>query len=334
MRQHSLRYLASCVPDPILRLNADFVEMGSQTCLDELNTMPPRTERVVYQRILPPPQPPPPPPIKINVPPSERALQTFAAQQESVLVSLKMYRETMAFSIVKRMVARVGSQVFQSAVFKLPLYPRSIFSLQFAGREGWEMVCNVPEEITDHILPLQQVRKHAAGQSRPVKPPSEVMTRVLAVLTFVSVKSIVSYKPRRECVKVTLMYCLVDEAMEVHGPKNAKRVEIGMEDEDKDRVRQIALTDAMTMAAAGVLFSAAWLARMGPAFANIHQDAAKMEARLALGLPALEEEAEKEDSEDQEDGGSEDESVQAEEEEEEAEEGVEQEAAQELLLLE
>ena len=263
--------------------------MSTQTNLDELNMLPPRPDRLIYQRL---PRFPTPPPIIIRQAPTAENLQQYCSFHSMLLTPTRQYSDLLAYSIVKRMCARVGSDVYQSTAFKLSLFTRAAFTELFPGKESWRMATASPEDIPALLTPFEDIRHNSAGQSRAVKPPSEVLTRVVAVLIGLTLVSIVSYKPRREMIKVTMMYCLVDEVGEVHPPKNKDRQEIGLQDEERQRVRDIALTDATKMAISGTLFSTAWLQRMGPAFAPHLAAAQVMEARLATGQPALEKEGE------------------------------------------
>ena len=181
------------------------------------------------------------------------------------------YRHEFILAITSRLVHRIGIDVFQSAAFSLPMFPRQS-AMHIFGDE--HMTVESPQCLTWRIETLEglvallgtmlnEASKSVANLTRAITSKGEPTARVLAML--IPPFEVSSYtKPSgSDRLHINMMYTLWDQGGGMHPPKDEQRREIAYSKKEQAIFRAQILSDARQLAAQGAPLSSAWYHLIG-----------------------------------------------------------------------
>lgn len=200
-----------------------------------------------------------------------RLLQLIALAKEFkvVLSSLETCRMELSHSISTRLVTRVGIDVYQSAAYHVPMFPREAALQIFPDRcktvdsvavVTWRL--ETRGDVVEALAPILRLSERCAGVSRAHQTPSELYIRVIATLLPGITISWVK-KSGLDRLYINFMYMLSDESGELHPPKDGERREILMEPEEVREMREQILLDVEEMSKMELPLSAAYYRQLG-----------------------------------------------------------------------
>lgn len=233
------------------------------------------------------------PPLEITEEPLEDPRMTelfrLATELGFQLTSHETLARELFLSMSKRLVPRIGDNVYQAASFMLEGYSlRTMEALLPTGRvdgsNTWSLKTTLALRLflADRLVMLGNL---SAGISRGQKSPSQAVIRVVA--TMIPPLHLSWWQPtmgRRGRVQIDFMYVLVQDTGELHAPKDNTRRELELTDFCIKEARVAALQDMLLLAQQGHPLSPNWWRQLGN-----QSKAQEMEARLhALTVaPAL-----------------------------------------------
>ena len=196
-------------------------------------------------------------------------LFTLARELGYALSPLDALRRELSFSISTRLVTRLGIDVYQTAAYNLPLFPREaalqIFPDALKTRDQPSVVTwrlETCADVVSTLAPILRLSERCAGVSRALLKPSENVIRVIATL-MPGIEISYVKKSGLDRLFVNFMYILSDQAGELHPPKDNDRLEIGMSDDLTREMREQVLLYVGTMAAMKLPLSAAYYRQLG-----------------------------------------------------------------------
>jgi hypothetical protein len=181
-----------------------------------------------------------------------------------------MWAKELAHSLVTRMRARLGTEVYQTIAYSIPGFPLAVARSLLSAPTTETPTTVTWEATTPHALLstlgeiLTQSTHLTAGLTRALKTPSEAVIRVVATLMPLAeishVKAGSAGLPR---LYINLMYVLTDEAGEMHYPKDGRRREMAVSPAMEAELRTMVLANVRSMWEKGYSLSAGWLRQLG-----------------------------------------------------------------------
>jgi hypothetical protein len=175
--------------------------------------------------------------------------------------------------IASRLRPRTMSNVYQMPAFNMPSFPRRLAEELFAGgpvtTDTQSCITWRWEEGDWHIMHavlsnLMATQGNAcSGLSKGLQSESQFVSRVIATIITPLEISWVSMARGVDRLYINLAYALMDENGELHPPKDAKRIEIGLTQTLQTLIRQQVLSDASAMADQGMAMAPGFLRAMG-----------------------------------------------------------------------
>ena len=202
---------------------------------------------------------------------SRQHMQLFALAKELgyALSPLSSLRQEVSASISTRLVTRLGVDVYQTAAYNLPSFPREaateIFPDALMTTDTLTVVTwrlETMAEVLATLGPILSLSENCAGVSRALQKPSEIFIRLVATL-MPGIEISYVKKAGMDRLYINFQYMLSDEAGELHPPKDAKRIEIGMTPELEGEMREQIFLDVNAMAVMRLPLSAGYFRQLG-----------------------------------------------------------------------
>lgn len=203
----------------------------------------------------------------------------YLLQKSSVLES------ELAHAIVTRMTNRIGGNVYQSAAFSLPAFPKAALKQMLhpslIREETNSLVTWSARSIAELRLLLGDMlsKRDLFGLTRPLKTSSERVIRVVATL-IPNFEISWTTTQGREKVYINMMWILSDEDGEIFPPKDVGRREIQLTAGELGEYRQVVLSDLLAMSTKELPLSPKYFRQLG-----MEDKAAEVEAALAAPPP-------------------------------------------------
>ena len=203
----------------------------------------------------------------------------YSLHKSSVLES------ELAHAITTRMTNRIGGNVYQSAAFSFPAFPKAALKQMLhpslIREETKSLVIWFANSTADLRLLLGDIlsRGDVFGLTRPLKSLSERVIRVVATL-IPNFEISWTTTQGREKVFINMMYILSDEDGEIFPPKDADRREIPLNANELGEYRQVILSDLLSMSMKELPLSPKYFTQLG-----MEDKSAEVEAALAAPPP-------------------------------------------------
>ena len=182
-------------------------------------------------------------------------------------MAYSQFKTALSTAIVKSLVHRVGTSVYQSVAFNIPLFSRGA-ALAVLSRNGlvretshllnWKLT-TVPEcaGLMEGLIASLPSGSLCAGSSRALMTASEPTALVLATI-MPTLEITWEEMPSGDRLRVNFMYCLADADGELHPPKDDDRRELALPSSLQSAMRQRVLLDARTMIERGFPLASGW----------------------------------------------------------------------------
>ena len=196
-------------------------------------------------------------------------LQAMALSLGYVVTPINKWAKAIAHTIASGLRTREGEFIYQSAALRMPEVPREAV-LQILPPPttssdsellwSFDSASEVAHAMND-LLPLSGMQ--TAGASRAIQRASEPVIRVVATMMGGLEIRHLTASGGSETLSINFMYVLMGEMGDLHPPKDSKRREIALPAEELTELRQIVLTDVLTLAQAGAQLSPGWWRQLG-----------------------------------------------------------------------
>ena len=203
----------------------------------------------------------------------------LAAECGFICQAYTEYYTELANAIASRLVHRLGTSVYQSVNFTIPLFARDA-AIQLFGTTGLTMTTEhrvnwklttmaecavVMEKLTLHYQAhsLLGAGAHFQGLSRALLSESEITSLVIATI-MPTLEATWESLAKGGCrLKIGFMYVLMDCDGELHAPKDEQRRELALSSSLEASLRERVLIDANLMIERGVPMASGWYRQVG-----------------------------------------------------------------------
>ena len=234
-----------------------------------------------YRLLRAAPKPPKPLPQVAETRLARRAEKTTEMMSLATELGYVVYQQAdlereLANSILTRMIARLGDNLYQAAAYNIPSFPlhaaenilpsECLQASRVAGVSTWSFETTAHlNKFLSKLFPMATSTKSkmSAGGSKALKTKSERVIRVVAHILEGMEISHVLLANGLVRLYVNFTYVLVDETGELHAPKDATRREISLHPGLERRARAQILKDVRKMGRKGMPLSAGWWRQLG-----------------------------------------------------------------------
>ena len=224
--------------------------------------------------LLPPAPTSTPMKVTVVVPKIDPRIATLYALAESLgydLTPTSNNRREIALSLLNRMRPRSSTHVYQAAAYSLfniprecmqKILPGDLVTTETTAVMTWRM--ETMQDLSRSLEPLLNVYgSNSAGLTKPITTQSELFVRVVATMLPPMEISHVKMARGVDRIYINMQWILMDQAGELHPPKDAKRNEMALAPELEAEMRAKVLADAAMLHEHGTQLSPAWLRQLG-----------------------------------------------------------------------